>query len=193
MGCRESFRDKAFIRNRHRRSRNRQLGGQFPRGRQLFSRPKTPVQNCLPNLTIDLATEIASTNKADMERHSPGPSFFFLTLDWQPCIKVNVPSYRFADMVMVVATAGSVSERHVVWSTSRSRRHAGLPAAARRDVRPCARTGQRRAATARGTPSPNCSSRAVRARPACLARAYTAASALLSRGLKDELGDYLGL
>jgi putative transcriptional regulator len=33
-------------------------------------------------------------------------------LDWQPYIKVNVPSYRFADVV--IATAGSVSGRS--WS-----------------------------------------------------------------------------
>jgi len=34
------------------------------------------------------------------------PSF---ALDCQPYIKVNVPSYRFADMV--IATAGSVTDR----------------------------------------------------------------------------------
>ena len=71
MGCRESFREQAFIRDSHRRSCDRQRGGQFARGRQALSRPKPPVQNCLADLTVDLATEIALTNKADMKGHSP--------------------------------------------------------------------------------------------------------------------------
>jgi hypothetical protein len=45
-----------------------------------------------------------------MKSHRPGLSFFLsFALDWQPCIKLNVPSYRFADVA--IATAGSVRER----------------------------------------------------------------------------------
>jgi hypothetical protein len=40
-----------------------------------------------------------------MKSHNPGLSF--LALDWQPCTKVKVPSYRFTDVEM--ATEGSLS------------------------------------------------------------------------------------
>src|SRR5205823_11216254 len=80
MGCRESFREKAFIRDRHRRSRNPQRGGQFSRGRQALSRSKAPVKNCLPDLTVDLATEVSSTDKTDMKSHGPGLSFLRIGL-----------------------------------------------------------------------------------------------------------------
>ncbi len=105
MGCRESFRNKAFISNRHRRSCNRQRGGKFSRRRQSLSRPKAPVQNCLPDLTVDFSAEVTSTNKTDMKSHGPEPLSF--AMDRQPCTKVNVPSYRFTDVE--IATEGSLS------------------------------------------------------------------------------------
>ena len=105
MGCRKSFCEKAFIRDRYSRSRDPQRGGQFSRGWQTLSRSKAPVQNCLPDLTVDLATEVSSTNKTDVKSHNPGPSSF--AMDRQPCTKVNVPSYRLTDVEM--ATEGSLS------------------------------------------------------------------------------------
>src|SRR5207244_7142281 len=42
----------------------------------MLSRSKAPVQNRLPDLTIDLATEVSSTNKTDVKSHNPGPSSF---------------------------------------------------------------------------------------------------------------------
>jgi hypothetical protein len=59
----------------------------------------------LPDLTVDLATEVSSTNKTDVKSHNPGPSSF--AMDRQPCTTVNVPSYRFTDVEM--ATEGSLS------------------------------------------------------------------------------------
>ena len=72
---REAFRDKPFIRDRHRRSCNCQRGGQFSRGRQPLSRPQAPVQNGLPNSAVDLAAEVSSTNTTDVKSYNPGSIF----------------------------------------------------------------------------------------------------------------------
>ena len=134
MGCRESFREKAFIRDRHRRSRNRQRGGQFPCGRQPLAGPEAPVQNCLPDLTVDFVTEVSSTNKTDVKSQNPGPSSF--AMDRQPCTTVNVPSYRFTDVEM--ATEGSLSVKLISQGQGpvvRGMRGRGTPApGARRSI-----------------------------------------------------------
>lgn len=96
--CCKPFRNKGFISDCYRRSRNCQRGGQFPRGGQPLSRSKAPVQNGLPDLAIYLAAKVISTNKTDMKSHSPGTRFCF-GLDWQPCSKADVPSCRLASFV----------------------------------------------------------------------------------------------
>ncbi|WP_190241891.1 hypothetical protein [Bradyrhizobium algeriense] len=59
----------------------------------------------MPDLTVDLAAEVSSTNKTDVKSHDPGPSS--IAMDQQPCTTVNVPSYRFTDVE--IATEGSLS------------------------------------------------------------------------------------
>ena len=76
----KSFRNKGFISDGNRRSRNRQRGGQFPRGRQPLSRSKAPVQNGLPDLTVYLAAKVISTNKTDMKSHNSELALFRIGL-----------------------------------------------------------------------------------------------------------------
>jgi hypothetical protein len=90
----KSFRNKGFISDGYRRSRNRQRRGQFPRGGQPLSGSKAPVQNGLPDLAIYLAAQVISTNKTDMKSHNPELALF--GLDWQPCSRADVPSCRLA-------------------------------------------------------------------------------------------------
>ena len=78
--CCKSFRNKGFISDCDRRSRHRQRGGQFPRGGQPLSRPKAPVENGLPDLTVYLAAKVISTNKTDMKSHSPELALFRIGL-----------------------------------------------------------------------------------------------------------------
>src|SRR2546423_13602715 len=80
----------------------------------MLSRSKAPVQNRLPDLTVDLATEVSSTNKTDVKSHNPGPSSF--AMDRQPSTKVNVPSYRFSDVEM--ATESSSNVKLIRWPCS---------------------------------------------------------------------------
>jgi hypothetical protein len=94
--CCKSFRNKGFIGDCDRRSRNRQRGGQFPRGRQPLAGAKAPVQNGLPGLAVDLAVKVIATNKTDMKNHGSELAFLpdwtgnlaqrpmFHTAAWQP-------------------------------------------------------------------------------------------------------------
>lgn len=68
----------------------------------MLSGSEAPVQNGLSDLTVDFATEVGSTNKADVKCHNPGPIIFF-AVDRQLCTKVNVPSYR----LHVIPVAGA--------------------------------------------------------------------------------------
>jgi len=39
----------------------------------MLSRSKASIQNCLPNLTVDLVTEVSSTNKTDVKSQGLSP------------------------------------------------------------------------------------------------------------------------
>ena len=102
--CCESFSNKGFISDCDRRSRDRQRGGQFPRGGQPLSRSKAPVQNRLPDLTVYLAAKVISVDKTDMKSHSPEPA---LVLDWTGNLAQRLMFHPAADgLVNRIAGAG---------------------------------------------------------------------------------------
>src|SRR5262249_23476320 len=78
--------------NGHSGAGNRQRRGQLSRGGQTISGLKAPVQDCLPDLTVDLGAEIGSIDKTDVKSHRP--KLPFCALDWQLWVEINVPSRR---------------------------------------------------------------------------------------------------